>query len=59
MRCRKRPPCATASLEPILGKEGQYKVLDTGIGASYTVTYEWVKKYVTTVVFQQPTRISK
>lgn len=40
------------AIEPISGVVGQYQVLDTGIGASYTVNSAWIAKYVSKVVAQ-------
>jgi hypothetical protein len=40
------------SIEPIANAAGKFNVLDTGVGASYTVDTSWIVKYVSKVVAQ-------
>lgn len=40
------------AIGPIPGAPGTFRVLDTGIGASYTVDSAWILKYVSKVVAQ-------
>jgi len=40
------------TIKPIAGLPGQFLVLDTGVGASYTVDSNWIVKYVSKVVAQ-------
>lgn len=40
------------AIEPVAGAPGKFLVLDTGVGASYTVDSAWITKYVSKVVAQ-------
>jgi filamentous hemagglutinin len=46
-------PAHMVAIEPIPGSNGLFNVLDTGVGASYTVNREWIIKYVSKVVAQR------
>lgn len=45
-------PAHMVAIEPIPGSNGLFNVLDTGVGASYTVSREWILKYVSKIVAQ-------
>jgi len=40
------------AIEPIPGAPGTFNVMDTGVGATYTVNSAWIQKYVSKVVAQ-------
>lgn len=40
------------AIEPMSGVAAKFRVLDTGVGASYTVNSEWIRKFVSKIVAQ-------
>jgi hypothetical protein len=39
-------PAHMVTITPIEGSPGMFRVQDTGVGMTYDVTTEWIKKFV-------------
>ncbi len=48
-----RAPAHAVMIEPLTGAAGQYRVYDTGIGATYRVDSAWVERWVSGGVYRR------